>query len=96
MTGSARLLNVLHGLGHTASADTVSKHDTALAIINSNGDGREIKIPRNISTYLPQLSETTTTLTKRRSPEKAPLVLRTGSSCRMKTPDLMNWLRKQL
>ena len=25
MTGSVRLLKVLHGLGHTASADTVSK-----------------------------------------------------------------------
>ena len=48
MTGSVRLLKVLHGLGHTASADTVSKHDTALAIISSNGDGKEIKIPRNI------------------------------------------------
>ena len=49
MTGSVRLLKILHGLGHTASADTVSKHDTALAIISSNGDGKELKIPRNIS-----------------------------------------------
>ena len=48
MTGSVRLLKVLHGLGHTASADTVSKHDTALAIISNNGDGKEIKIARNI------------------------------------------------
>ena len=49
MTGSVRLLKILHGLGHTASADAVSKHDTALAIISSNGDGKELKIPRNIS-----------------------------------------------
>ena len=49
MTGSVRLLKVLHGLEHTASADTVSKHDTALAIISSNGDGKELKVPRNIS-----------------------------------------------
>ena len=48
MTGSVRLLKVLHGLGHTASANTVSKHGTALAIISSNRDGKGIKIPRNI------------------------------------------------
>ena len=66
MTRSVRLLKVLHCLGHKASIDTVSKHDTTLAIISSNGDGKEIKISRNISkTYLAQLSGTTTTLSKR-------------------------------
>ena len=49
MTGSVRLLKILHGLGHTASTDTVSKHDTALAIISSNKDENKVKIPRNIS-----------------------------------------------
>ena len=48
LTGSTRLLKILHGLGHTASTDTVLKHDTALAIISSEGDENEIKIPRNI------------------------------------------------
>ena len=32
ITGSVRLLRILHGLGHTASVATVYKHDTALAI----------------------------------------------------------------
>ena len=66
ITRSVRLLKVLHCLGHKASTDTVSKHDTTLAIISSNGDGKAIKIPMNISkTYLAQLSGTTTTLSKR-------------------------------
>ena len=30
ITGSVRLLRILHGLGHTASTATVYKHDTAL------------------------------------------------------------------
>jgi hypothetical protein len=47
MTGSVRLLRILHGLGHTASTDTVYRHDTALAIASSNGE--EIIIPRNMN-----------------------------------------------
>ena len=47
MTGSVRLLKILHCLGHTASTDTVYRHDTALAISSSNG--QEIIIPRNIN-----------------------------------------------
>jgi hypothetical protein len=47
MTGSVRLLRILHGLGHTASTDTVYRHDTALAIANSKNE--EIIIPRNMS-----------------------------------------------
>ena len=35
ITGSVRLLRILHGLGHTASVATVYKHDTALAIASS-------------------------------------------------------------
>lgn len=48
MTGSVRLLRILHGLGHTASTATVYRHDTALAILSSDGAGKEITIPRNI------------------------------------------------
>lgn len=39
MTESVRYLNVLHGPGHIASADTVSKHYAALTIISSKGNG---------------------------------------------------------
>jgi hypothetical protein len=46
ITGSVRLLRILHGLGHTASVATVYKHDTALAIASSRG--QDIIIPRNI------------------------------------------------
>ena len=49
ITGSVRLLTILHGLGHTAAASTVSKHDTALAIASIQDHGDEIKIPRNIN-----------------------------------------------
>ena len=49
ITGSVRLLRILHSLGHTASTDTVYRHDTALAISSSNGAEKEIAIPRNIS-----------------------------------------------
>ena len=49
ITGSVRLLRILHGLGHTASTDTVYRHDTALAISSSNCAGKEIATPRNIS-----------------------------------------------
>jgi hypothetical protein len=47
MTGSIRLLRILHGLGHTASTDTVYRHDTALALASTNG--QEIIIPRNMN-----------------------------------------------
>ena len=47
MTGSVRLLRILHGLGHTASTDTVYRHDSALALASSNG--QEIIIPRNMN-----------------------------------------------
>ena len=47
MTGSIRLLRILHGLGHTASPDTVYRHDTALALASSMGE--EIIIPRNMN-----------------------------------------------
>ena len=44
-----RLLRILHGLRHTASTDTVYRHDTALAISSSNCAGKEIAIQRNVS-----------------------------------------------
>ena len=47
ITGSVRLLRILHGLGHTASVATVYKHDTALAIASSRE--QDIIIPRNIN-----------------------------------------------
>lgn len=47
ITGSVRLLRILHGLGHTASTATVYKHDTALAVASSKG--QDIIIPRNIN-----------------------------------------------
>jgi hypothetical protein len=47
ITGSVRLLRILHGLGHTASVATVYKHDTALAIASNRG--QDIIIPRNIN-----------------------------------------------
>lgn len=46
ITGSVRLLKILHGLGHTVSASTVYKHDTALALASTKG--QEIIIPRNM------------------------------------------------
>jgi hypothetical protein len=49
LTGSVRLLKILHGLGHTASSATVSKHNTALAIATIQDDGDGIKLPRNIN-----------------------------------------------
>ena len=38
---------ILDGLGHTASTDTVYRHDSALALASSNG--QEIIIPRNMN-----------------------------------------------
>ena len=48
MTGSMRLLRILHGLGHTVSTATVYRHDTALALLSREEEGTEITIPRNI------------------------------------------------
>ena len=48
ITGSMRLLLILHGLGHTASTATVYRHDTALALLSSDKEGKEITIPHNI------------------------------------------------
>ena len=44
MTGSMRLLQILHGLGHTACTATVYRHDTALSLLSSDEEGREITI----------------------------------------------------
>ena len=44
MTGSMQLLRILHGLGHTASTATVYRHNTALALLSSDEEGREITI----------------------------------------------------
>ena len=49
ITGYIRLLRILHGLVHTSSAATVYRHDTALAIVNSDSAGKEMTIPRNAS-----------------------------------------------
>ena len=49
ITGSVRLLRILHGLRHTVSTDTICRHDTALAISSSNGAEKEIAIPQNMS-----------------------------------------------
>ena len=51
MTGSHRLLRILHGLGHTASTSTIYRHDTALAILSSDGQEKEITIPRNMNQH---------------------------------------------
>ena len=48
ITGSVRLLHILHGLGHTASVATVYKHDTALAIASSRR--QDTVLPRNTLT----------------------------------------------
>ena len=48
MTGSMRLLRIPHGWGHTSSTATVYRHDTALAPLSSDEEGREITIPHNI------------------------------------------------
>ena len=48
MSGSMRLLRILHGLGHAVSTATVYRHDTALALLSRDEEGTEITIPRNI------------------------------------------------
>ena len=35
VTGSTKMINVLHGLGHSVSSSTVCKHDSALASVIS-------------------------------------------------------------
>ena len=63
MTGSVRLLRILHGLGHTPSTDTVYRHDSALALASSNG--QEIIIPQNMNPKRSQLLFGTTTFQPR-------------------------------
>jgi hypothetical protein len=46
LTGSVKLVEILHGQGHSASSATVYKHDSALAVASSKG--QDIIIPRNI------------------------------------------------
>ena len=46
LTGSEKIVNILHGLGHSVSSSTVYKHDSALAEINIKSE--EVVIPRNI------------------------------------------------
>ena len=50
VSGSIRLLKILHGLGHSASPATVYKHDTALSLVYTSNE--EIVIPRNICSKL--------------------------------------------
>ena len=47
ITGSIRLLKIIHGLGHCVSPSTVYKHDSALSLASSME--HDIIIPRNIS-----------------------------------------------
>ena len=44
LTGSRKLINILHGLGHTVSSDTVCTHDSALATLQISDS---VVIPRN-------------------------------------------------
>ena len=50
MTGSTKLINILHGLGHSVSSSTVCKHDSALASISNAAD--QVNIPRNVNVGL--------------------------------------------
>ena len=47
ISGSTKLLNILHGLGHSASSSTVCKHDSALAEVNNTSSN--VIIPRSIN-----------------------------------------------
>ena len=47
ISGSTKLLNILHGLGHSASLSTICKHDSALAEINNTSS--DVIIPTNIN-----------------------------------------------
>ena len=49
LTGSIKVIELLHGLGHSVSPSTVYKHDSALAIAASSGTDSNILIPRNIN-----------------------------------------------
>ena len=44
LTGSRKLIDILYGLGHTVSSDTVCTHDSALATLQSSDS---VIIPRN-------------------------------------------------
>lgn len=48
ITGSVKLVKILHGLGHCVSPATVYKHDSALALSCNNTD-QNLIIPRNIN-----------------------------------------------
>lgn len=50
LTGSVKVVEILHGLGHSVSSATVYKHDSALAVASSRG--QDIIIPRNINAGL--------------------------------------------
>ena len=47
ITGSVKLVEILHGLGHCVSPVTVYKHDSALAL-SCNSCNQDVIIPRNI------------------------------------------------
>ena len=44
LTGSRKVINILHGLGHTVSSDTVCTHDSAMATLQISDS---VVIPRN-------------------------------------------------
>lgn len=46
LTGSRKLIDILYGLGHTVSSDTVCKHDSALATLQISDS---VIIPRNVN-----------------------------------------------
>ena len=46
LTGSRKLIDILYGLGHTVSSDTVCKHDSALATLQISDF---VVIPRNVN-----------------------------------------------
>ena len=46
LTGSRKLIDILHGLGHTVSSDTVCTHDSALATLQTSDS---VIIPRNVN-----------------------------------------------
>ena len=47
ITGSVKLVKILHGLGHCVSPATVYKHDSALGL-SCDSSNQDVIIPRNI------------------------------------------------
>ena len=47
VTGSVKLVKILHGLGHCVASATAYKHDSALAL-SCNSSNQDVIIPRNI------------------------------------------------